>query len=599
MLQVSLLHIAFLHDRIKKIILFIILSTLSISSIAQLRFQKYLPATYQATIFEQTDGTYRIIYNTLSGGGACPATIHFVKLDSACNLIYQKDFTAGYCDESYDVVQKDNEFIIGGFSASTTDTMRRAIFKIDLEGNLIWHGKYQSVYSYTNFVEFGNNDSAVGVGVYIPPSMANKYGIYLFKTSGLGNLEWGKVYYSSFDIYPSQKFLTTNDGCYMIGGSFGSPPYSTNILLKTNSSGTILWSKAYYSNAGKLCQFFRMLKKPNGEICVIGNTIDSTGNYYNPIIVRLDPNGNIIESKAFNYSSFVPWTSDSFLNTSDSGFVFLAETTLGMSMYKLDGNLNLKWIKLFTNAFQTFNLRQTSDEGYIFTSYSPDSWGNTRYVIIKTDKYGSSGCNDRDTTATEYPIPIYDSTITLSSFNEGVRYPTSITTSTSSVSIIDLCFCNPESNFTYSTNGTDITFTNTSNNTFNSFWSFGDGTYSNDISPTHSYNTSGTYQVVLVTQDGNCYDTIQQTIQIDEIDYTFSLYPNPNNGSFVIKYSIDKNSEFYLYNTLGQIVYEKQILPGINQKTELQLMGLASGVYEMKLSQTKNILYNTRIVIIR
>lgn len=583
------------------LIILVLMFLLSINASAQLRFKKYMPPTWSATIFPQTDGTYRMIYNTVGFGGGCPSTMHFVKLDSACNLIYQKNITSGYCNQIYDVVQKDNEFIIAGFSVKiVSDTGKRAITKLDLEGNLAWHGKYGNNYnvaSYTTFAEFAENGSVLGIGPYVPVGVVPYYGIYLYKIDYLGNFSWGKAIYTSFEIGVSSKFLLTNDGGYLIGGAFGNPPNSTNLLIKTNSSGTILWSKTYYTNSGKLCQFMRMLEKNNGEILLVGNTIDSTGNYYNPIIVRCDENGNILESKLYNFHSFMPWVGDNFINTTDFGFVFLTETQSAMTMYKLDKNLKLEWMRMYPGTLQTFNLKQTLDNGYIFASYSPDSLSNNHYSIIKTDKYGHSACEVFDTTSTESPFPVYDSIITLSSINEGFRSPSVVTTTNSTFSISTICFCNPKTSFSYTTNGNDVLFNNTSNNTSNSAWDFGDGSFSSDTSPKHSYNSFGTYTVRLITQDFNCYDTTLHTIQISET--SFILFPNPNNGSFSFKYSLQVEAVFYLYNTLGQIVDKKQILPGVNQTQEIQTNQLSNGVYLMKLMQEQNTLYNSRIVIIR
>lgn len=45
--------------------------------------------------------------------------------------------------------------------------------------------------------------------------------------------------------------------------------------------------------------------------------------------------------------------------------------------------------------------------------------------------------------------------------------------------------------------------------------------------------------------------------------WEFGVYPNPNDGKFIIK-SSHKNATFILYNTLGQEVFRKEITEGIN-----------------------------------
>lgn len=74
-----------------------------------------------------------------------------------------------------------------------------------------------------------------------------------------------------------------------------------------------------------------------------------------------------------------------------------------------------------------------------------------------------------------------------------------------------------------------VSFTNNTN-TFNSinttyFWQFGDGTSSTDFEPKHTYNTTGTYTVMLIATNPvtQCKDTTIQTINVKIINTEFSF----------------------------------------------------------------------------
>ena len=71
----------------------------------------------------------------------------------------------------------------------------------------------------------------------------------------------------------------------------------------------------------------------------------------------------------------------------------------------------------------------------------------------------------------------------------------------------------PTASFT-STSGTlAITFTNTSTNVQSSYWQFGDGTTSTDLSPVHTYTVSGKYSVILkVVSNAGYAATITKTV---------------------------------------------------------------------------------------
>ncbi len=64
--------------------------------------------------------------------------------------------------------------------------------------------------------------------------------------------------------------------------------------------------------------------------------------------------------------------------------------------------------------------------------------------------------------------------------------------------------------------GDQISFSDQSTNTSNRTWNFGDGGTSILTNTSHVYTQAGTYQVMLVSRTGQCYDTARQTIIVDD-----------------------------------------------------------------------------------
>lgn len=73
----------------------------------------------------------------------------------------------------------------------------------------------------------------------------------------------------------------------------------------------------------------------------------------------------------------------------------------------------------------------------------------------------------------------------------------------------------PVADFSYKTNGKTVTFINQSRNAMLNKWNFGDGSTSGDISPKHTYTSSGTYEVSLtVYNDRMAADTYTAKIAV-------------------------------------------------------------------------------------
>ena len=87
-----------------------------------------------------------------------------------------------------------------------------------------------------------------------------------------------------------------------------------------------------------------------------------------------------------------------------------------------------------------------------------------------------------------------------------------VTTDDTTTSDVIACF--NYSPTTELTAGTEITFTNCSENATNFAWNFGDGTVSTEENPVHAFKTPGEYPVQLVAANETSADTVLKTITI-------------------------------------------------------------------------------------
>ena len=124
--------------------------------------------------------------------------------------------------------------------------------------------------------------------------------------------------------------------------------------------------------------------------------------------------------------------------------------------------------------------------------------------------------------------------------------------------IIDII---PEMLFEYEINGLTVDFTNLGQSYNEVLWTFGDGSTSTEINPTHTYDSLESFEVTLEGIN-NC-GTDELTITVDLLNVyvyeptylnTINIYPNPSKGNFNI--SLEGKSGAHLkismLNLLGQ-----------------------------------------------
>lgn len=131
-----------------------------------------------------------------------------------------------------------------------------------------------------------------------------------------------------------------------------------------------------------------------------------------------------------------------------------------------------------------------------------------------------------------------------------------------------------------------ISFINNSTTSATSFWSFGDGTTSSEISPTHVYTQPGDYDVLLISSLCGKTDTILKTVAVNILSISeqakdfWSMFPNPVNQSMQIQVANQQVTDFVIYNAVGEIVLRGILQVGKNQ---IPTEGLIQGVYHVEI----------------
>ncbi len=144
---------------------------------------------------------------------------------------------------------------------------------------------------------------------------------------------------------------------------------------------------------------------------------------------------------------------------------------------------------------------------------------------------------------------------------------------------------------------TDIPFTDNTVGATSWLWNFGDGTTSTDQNPTHHYNESGLYNVILSTTgvDG-CSDAHQQTILVENAfpvntentldDFgSINIYPNPSQGDFIIDFDLSSSQliQGQVFDLLGRQMLQLSKQNIQSEQIHLNTNNLEKGLYLLQL----------------
>lgn len=159
----------------------------------------------------------------------------------------------------------------------------------------------------------------------------------------------------------------------------------------------------------------------------------------------------------------------------------------------------------------------------------------------------------------------------------------------------------PSATYTYSINNNTVNFINTSLNSTNFIWNFGDGNSSFITSPQHTYTNPGTYNVSL-TASTNCTEftttdtiTIIPTTITNQYTTDFNIYPNPTNGLATLQFSnLQDEITIQLFNSIGQQLVH-QSCSSITT-TSFDLSAYNQGIYQIVVFNKKGAFIRAQLI---
>ena len=163
----------------------------------------------------------------------------------------------------------------------------------------------------------------------------------------------------------------------------------------------------------------------------------------------------------------------------------------------------------------------------------------------------------------------------------------------------------PEARFLYRFEKGGYIFTNETEEPATFVWDFGDGTTARIASPTHWYETAGTYEITLTATNDCGTDTYTETITVvptaaaPDINKEIKIYPNPASNTFTIE--LEENAlpllQVQLISMDGRVLFQKDLKSkGAANPFQVDVSHLPEGIYHLKLRDAKKMISRKIVV---
>jgi hypothetical protein len=358
------------------------------------------------SVIQTSDGGYALAGYTQSFG-AGDSDVWLVKTDSTGTMLWNKTYGRGSADVGRALTQTSDEgYAIGGYTSSFGDGYQGWLVKVASDGAEEWNKTYGGLGTDVCQDVVQTRDGGYALGGYTSSYGKGSNDCWLVKTDSMGNFQWNETYGGTFSDIAYSLIQTDDNGYALAGdtGSFGAGGQDF-YLVKTDSAGTMVWNTTYGKTGTDSARSF--VQMGDGGYALAGHST-SFGGGYESWLVRTNSTGSMLWNKI--YGGVANDHSVSIVQTSDGGFALAGYTSsYGAGSYdcwlvKVNGETNLEhqrnlggtilipgWSQKYggTKSDLPNSMVRTSDGGYAIAGGSNSFSASIDFWLVKTDSVGT------------------------------------------------------------------------------------------------------------------------------------------------------------------------------------------------------------------
>ncbi len=228
-------------------------------------------------------------------------------------------------------------------------------------------------------------------------------GYWLAKLGSDGDVQWHKVFTSTYGAFP-KSLVQTSDGGYAIVGTTGyeSPRNITVWLVKTDENGNMQWNKSFGDSQG-VYEANSLVQTSDGGYAIAGDFAGFTGytglGGWNFLFIKTDSEGNLLWTKL--YGSPDDDRAEAIVQTTDGGYALAGCTSIPGNtprywLVKTDSAGIMQWNQSYSESLWNwaYGMVQTSDGGYVLVGTESENLGGGDAIwLVKTDALGNMQWN--------------------------------------------------------------------------------------------------------------------------------------------------------------------------------------------------------------